>query len=659
MTLKTTNISSPRHIIEPPLFLESLKPLFNGRVCAESFSLAESPGANGRKLAASYSYAYDGPRLLSADYAEASRSERPLSGIAAGSVSCQDPDYSVRYSWNPDGAPLSIRRHGLADRSVSSSSFPSLGGSRTLCSYGLVDDISLSWKGPRLDRADDAAEDCTLSIATDFSEKVRRDGEYAYDPDGRLTRDSNKGVTVSYNILGLPSLVCDGVNRIRRTYDSQGTLLRTEYGTERIEFTSPEPGQAGAIVATPVFDLARVADRCGPVEYADHTVERYIHEAGWIDADGRHVAAVRDCRGSLRATWTAHSALPPASGNSNDTNNSGSSGSALTLPGSGIGQVFPTGGNVYADLTAYYPFGLPFADWQGASRDLFSGKELERSGNLLDYDFHARRLDPQLLIFDKPDPLAANYPNLNPYLYCAANPVSLTDPSGMVITVFSEVGQFTWERLNKDVDDEWTMKDYYKKPYTGGSELVDAASNSLSEIMGSGDFGYSFIAALADDPDNNVIITFGKKSYAKNLNVFWDYNHNSPDDEHRILVENGFDYIPTINLVHELAHAKYNIDKGDNKTWFTILHHDEFGKPNDNNKAISQSELYTTHVENRIRADLGYPLRTFYSVIMTNGLYRGEGSLINKKTKRSKYIDENGCIHLKGLPKNIPGFKYK
>lgn len=51
---------------------------------------------------------------------------------------------------------------------------------------------------------------------------------------------------------------------------SQGTLLRTEYGTERIEFTPPEPGQAGALVATHVFDLARVSDRCGSVEYADH-----------------------------------------------------------------------------------------------------------------------------------------------------------------------------------------------------------------------------------------------------------------------------------------------------------------------------------------------------------------------------------------------------
>ena len=454
MTLKTTNISSPRHIIEPPLFLESLKPLFNGRVCAESFSLAESPGANGRKLAASYSYSYDGPRLLSADY----------------------------------------------------------------------------------------AEDCTLSIATDFSEKVRRDGEYAYDPDGRLSRDSNKGVTISYNILGLPSLVCDGVNRIRRTYDSQGTLLRTEYGTERIEFTSPEPGQAGAIVATPVFDLARVSDRCGPVEYADHTVERYIHEAGWIDSHGRHVAAVRDCRGSLRATWTAHSALPPPpdNGNSNNTNSnntngnpsaSGNNGSSLTLPGQGIGQVLPAG-NVYADLTAYYPFGLPFADWQGASRDLFSGKELERSGNLLDYDFHARRLDPQLLIFDKPDPLAATYPHLNPYLYCAANPVSLTDPSGRLVSAPES------RHLSGFIDDMvyavglGEEEDKYRNLFK-----INKSKNQICPIEES--ILESLISELKPSEDQEILMRY--TIYAinnKQFNIYIDYTPNNeivPNKSARII----------------------------------------------------------------------------------------------------------------------------
>ena len=33
--------------------------------------------------------------------------------------------------------------------------------------------------------------------------------------------------------------------------------------------------------------------------------------------------------------------------------------------------------------------------------------------------------------FDTPDPLAEQYPHLSPYAHCAANPITLTDPTGM------------------------------------------------------------------------------------------------------------------------------------------------------------------------------------------------------------------------------------
>ena len=32
--------------------------------------------------------------------------------------------------------------------------------------------------------------------------------------------------------------------------------------------------------------------------------------------------------------------------------------------------------------------------------------------------------------FDTPDPLAEQYPHLSPYAHCAANPITLTDPTG-------------------------------------------------------------------------------------------------------------------------------------------------------------------------------------------------------------------------------------
>ena len=61
----------------------------------------------------------------------------------------------------------------------------------------------------------------------------------------------------------------------------------------------------------------------------------------------------------------------------------------------------------------------------------FSGKAFEAYRGMNRYDFHARQYDPALGLFDRPDPMAMEYPWLNPYLYCAANPVMHIDPTGL------------------------------------------------------------------------------------------------------------------------------------------------------------------------------------------------------------------------------------
>ena len=54
-------------------------------------------------------------------------------------------------------------------------------------------------------------------------------GEYAYDVNGNLTKDLNKGIAdIQYNVLNLPSTVSfsDG-STITYTYGADGTKLRT------------------------------------------------------------------------------------------------------------------------------------------------------------------------------------------------------------------------------------------------------------------------------------------------------------------------------------------------------------------------------------------------------------------------------------------------
>lgn len=89
---------------------------------------------------------------------------------------------------------------------------------------------------------------------------------------------------------------------------------------------------------------------------------------------------------------------------------------------------------LYSNVTGYYPYGLPWSNLQATDRYLYSGKDLDRSNGLMLYDFHARLYDPQLGRFLQPDPCSTAYPSQTPWLYCLANPVMCTDPSGMYVT---------------------------------------------------------------------------------------------------------------------------------------------------------------------------------------------------------------------------------
>lgn len=50
-----------------------------------------------------------------------------------------------------------------------------------------------------------------------------------------------------------------------------------------------------------------------------------------------------------------------------------------------------------------------------------------------EHDFEARRQMPQLGLFSTQDPLKWDASDVSPYMYCAANPIRFTDPTGCYI----------------------------------------------------------------------------------------------------------------------------------------------------------------------------------------------------------------------------------
>ena len=106
----------------------------------------------------------------------------------------------------------------------------------------------------------------------------------------------------------------------------------------------------------------------------------------------------------------------------------------------------------------YYPFGSVSGSWASSTnpsqptlRYRFSGKEI--AGQIVDaslvasalagtpaaaagtpyLDFGARLYDPRSAAWLSQDPLAKKYYHISPYVYCAGNPVNITDLDGRVL----------------------------------------------------------------------------------------------------------------------------------------------------------------------------------------------------------------------------------
>ena len=82
----------------------------------------------------------------------------------------------------------------------------------------------------------------------------------------------------------------------------------------------------------------------------------------------------------------------------------------------------------------------------------YSAKEFDRENGLDLYDSKVRWYDSMIGRTPTQDPLAEKYYDMSPYLWCAANPITLTDPTGMYFnSVDSTQAAIYMERLNQRI----------------------------------------------------------------------------------------------------------------------------------------------------------------------------------------------------------------
>uniref|UniRef100_UPI0025B88BA8 RHS repeat domain-containing protein n=1 Tax=Bacteroides sp. UBA939 TaxID=1946092 RepID=UPI0025B88BA8 len=358
----TYNVRSWMKSISSTLFTQTLyyndaygsnTPRYNGNISAMSWKLSNESKTRG------YRFTYDNlSRLTAAGYLE------------NGSV---NSNFNTTYTYDKHGNMTGLTRRGNTGTST----------------YGIIDNLTMTYAGNQLIKAEDSGASVSLSASMDFKNGSNTAREYYYNRNGNLIKDLNKGISnISYNLLNLPCSLAIS--------NSSGSATNTYvYAVDGRKLTATISGKK--------------TDYAGNMIYENSTLKRILIEGGYIEI------------GSGSTTNdTYHFYLTDHLGNN---------------------RVVAKGSGTIVQSNHYYPYGMLFTEGTQTSSQpyKFGGKELDTQKGLNWYDFEARWKDDWS--FPTPDPLAEKYYSISPYVYCMNNPMRYIDPNGEEVVALGEVSR--------------------------------------------------------------------------------------------------------------------------------------------------------------------------------------------------------------------------
>ena len=237
--------------------------------------------------------------------------------------------------------------------------------------------------------------------AMDFNDGANEVEEYAYDANGNMTMDLNRGIeSITYDWNNMPREITFTSGAITRyTYDAAGRKLRAEYITPLAASANYALGPTPPIVPPlTLYDLSTV-DYHGDCVLRNDSLEQVLTPNGYIGDDTLHYY-IKDYQGNVRCVVRYDGAV--------------------------------------VESNEYYPYGGLFSATASVQPYKYGAKELDRTHGLDLYDSEARWYDSLLGRTSTMDPLAEKYYSLSPYLWCAGNPLKFIDPSGKETLDFLE-----------------------------------------------------------------------------------------------------------------------------------------------------------------------------------------------------------------------------
>ena len=398
-------------------------PCYNGNISGITWLQRESLKA-ATSAESQYSFSYDGlNRLSRADYC--CESDEWNGNL----LSLDTRDFSCSYSYDLNGNMTKLQRKGV---NYYNTSLPT-----HMYKHDTIDNLQLTYNGNQLTKVEDQCVDLTYTGAMDFKDGATKATEYTYDANGNMTSDRNKGISsITYNMLNLPQTVLfDDGHETCYTYAADGRKLRVEYRLNNFSIIEAEKAKASdgydaiaspsaldenGIIETPAEPISRTLmtrDYCGNYIYKNGCLERVMTENGYMQ-DGELYFYIKDYQGNVRVV---------------------------------LNQA-----NQPVEVNSYYPYGglMAATTTEGAQPYKYGTKELDRENGLDWYDSKARMYDPTIGRTPTLDPMAEKYYSMSPYLWCAANPITFTDPTGKEILLSGTSANVALQQIQKSVGSE-------------------------------------------------------------------------------------------------------------------------------------------------------------------------------------------------------------
>lgn len=344
--------------------------------------------------------------------------------------------------------------------------------------YKKIDDLTYSYLGNQLSNIEDKAGQLVYDGSFDFKESGTSEN-YAYNTNGSMTFDPNKGLTIDYSDMGHPKkMTFNNGNTTEYTYSIEGEKLKVEWNTantttNRVEYV-------------------------GPFILKDGKLDAFLFSGG--------IATIANNQATFHFYIKDHL---------------------------GSNRIVVSEDGTIKQKLYYYPFGGLYGDVcvnPEFQRYKYNGKEYDHQHGLDLLDYGARMYNPVIGGWHSIDPSAEKYYHLSPYCYCGNNPINAIDLDGRDWYKNNKTSYYTWHEGNSEregfsyiggkgmllgefepiIDNILCGKDGLglQSLYTNGFSL-DITPNDKGALIGSKERGWDFFDEFINGvgPEFSVILS--------------------------------------------------------------------------------------------------------------------------------------------------------